>query len=331
MPKPRAGKLETPTARRKLPVRNKPFYAAISPGIALGYRRNQGAGTWTVRATDGHGADWTKRIAIADDFEPSDGKLVLTYWQAIDVARKLARRQPGEEIGGDIDRPVTVSEALDRYEADLETRNADPANARRVRKHLTGALASKPVMLLSVQDLRRWRDGLAGKEMPPATINRTRAGLRAALELAAPLDHRIANRHVFKIGLKGLPGGKNARRVVLPDADVLRIVKAAYEEDRAFGMLVEVLAQTGARISQVARLRCADLQADGPDPRLMMPTSYKGSGEKERQHVPVPITASLAALLKDARGDRPHDAPLLVKSDGTRWQERNKSEHWNIF
>ena len=128
-----------------------------------------------------------------------------------------------------------------------------------------------------------------------------------------------------------MPGGKNARRVVLPDADVLRLVEAAYQEDRAFGVLVEVLAQTGARISQAARLTCGDLQSDGPDPRLLMPTSYKGRGEKERQHVPVPITASLAALLDDLRCDRPRDAPLLLKGDGTRWLATNKSEQWTIF
>ena len=128
-----------------------------------------------------------------------------------------------------------------------------------------------------------------------------------------------------------MPGGKNARRVVLPDADVLRIVEAAYQEDRAFGVLVEVLAQTGARVSQAARLRCADLQADRADPRLLMPTSYKGRGQKEKQQVPVPITATLAALLAELKGDRPDDAPLLVKSDGTRWLKINKSEHWNFF
>ena len=61
-----------------------------------------------------------------------------------------------------------------------------------------------------------------------------------------------------------------------------------------------------------------------------MPTSYKG-GEKERQQVPVPITASLAALLAELKGDRPDDAPLLPKSDGSRWLEINKSEHWNLF
>jgi integrase len=201
-----------------------------------------------------------------------------------------------------------------------------------VRRHLTPTLAAKPVALLTMNDLRHWRDGLVSKCVAPATINRTRAGLRAALELAASLDERITNRNAFRLGLKGLPGGKNPRRMVLPEADVLRIVQAAYEHNRAFGILIEVLAQTGARISQAARLKCGDLQADGSDPRLLVPTSYKGGrGQKEREHVPVPITSSLAVLLNKLRGDRPHDAPLLIKGDGTRWLERNKSEQWVIF
>ena len=62
-----------------------------------------------------------------------------------------------------------------------------------------------------------------------------------------------------------------------------------------------------------------------------MPTSYKGRGQKEKQQVPVPITAALAALLAELKGDRADDAPLLRKSDGSRWLEINKSEHWNLF
>jgi hypothetical protein len=73
MPKPRAARLETPTARRRLEVRKKPYWITISPGIALGYRRNAGSGTWSVRSTDGHGSDWIKRIALADDLERTDG------------------------------------------------------------------------------------------------------------------------------------------------------------------------------------------------------------------------------------------------------------------
>jgi integrase len=211
---------------------------------------------------------------LADDLEPTDGKRVLTYWEAIDVARALARRQPGAD---DANRPVTVSEALDRYQRDLESRGADAQNANRVRRHLTPTLATKPVALLTMNDLRHWRDGLVSKGVAPATINRTRAGLRAALELAASLDDRITNRNAFRPGLKGLPGGKNARRVVLPDTDILRIVQAAYQEDRAFGVLIEVLAETGARVSQAARLRCADLQADRADP---CPRATRGAARR---------------------------------------------------
>ena len=81
MPKPRAAKLETATARRRLEVRKKPFWTTISPGIVLGYRRNAGPGTWSVRSTNSDGADWVKRIGLADDLEPADGRHVLTYWQ----------------------------------------------------------------------------------------------------------------------------------------------------------------------------------------------------------------------------------------------------------
>jgi integrase len=326
MPRPRAPKLENPTARRKLLVRKKPYSVAISPGVFLGYCRNSGHCKWSVRVVRGR-AEWTDRFATTDDLEPANGRDVLNYWQAVDQARALAR---GTEDVPD-SKPMTVEDALETYERDLKTRGADPANAQRARKHITATLASKPVMLLSTQDLRHWRDGLVAKGVEPATINRTRAGLRAALELAATLDPRVTNREAFRVGLKGLRNTKTARRAVLPDADVLRIVQAAYALDRAFGVLVEVLAQTGARVSQAARVRCADLQADRADPRLLMPTSYKGRGQKEKQQVPVPITATLAALLAELKGDRPDDAPLLLKSDGSRWLEINKSEHWNLF
>ena len=158
-------------------------WTTISPGIGLGLpAQRRGRASRSVRSTDGDGADWIKRIGLADDLEPADGKHVLTYWQAIDVARALARRQSGAD---DANRPVTVSEALDRYQRDLDSRGADAQNANRVRRHLTATLATKPVALLTMNDLRHWRDDLVSKGVAPSTINRTRAGLRAALELAA--------------------------------------------------------------------------------------------------------------------------------------------------
>jgi hypothetical protein len=93
-----------PSAYSVRAVRKKPYYVRLSPGIALGYRRNAGAGTWTVRVADG-GAEWIKKIALADDLERASPPHVLSYWQAIDTARALARRQPGEAI--DESRPLT--------------------------------------------------------------------------------------------------------------------------------------------------------------------------------------------------------------------------------
>jgi hypothetical protein len=123
MPKPRAAKLETATARRKLAVRKKPYWTTISPGIHLGYRRNAGAGTWNVRVADS-GAEWIKKIALADDLEVASPPHVLSYWQALDAARALARRQPG--AADDESRPLTVSEALTLYEKDLSRAAAAP-------------------------------------------------------------------------------------------------------------------------------------------------------------------------------------------------------------
>src|SRR5262245_772587 len=125
--RPRSARLENRTNRLKLPIRKKPHdFTPISPGIPLAYRRCTGAGRWVVKAADRHGGNWTKVVAIADDHEDADGAHVLSWWQAQDKARALAR-------GNDTDdgRPVTVAEALTDYERDLITRNANTANARR--------------------------------------------------------------------------------------------------------------------------------------------------------------------------------------------------------
>jgi hypothetical protein len=218
MPKPRASKLETPTARRRLAARPKPYYTTVSPGIQLGYRRNTGSGSWSVRSTAA-GADWIKRIGLADDLEVADGRAVLTYWQAIDEARKLARRQPGDEA--DDNRPMTVAEAIDAYERDLEARGADPYNARRARIH-AGTLLSKPVGLLSSLDMTPWREALTKKELAADTVNRVRVTLRAALTLAARRDRRIVNRHVWQEDLEALPNATAHRNVILADDAVTK-------------------------------------------------------------------------------------------------------------
>ena len=301
----RSPQLETRTARLKLSVRRKPYYTpTLAPGIKLGYRRNNGPGSWSVRAVGG-GADWVKRLGLADDHEAADGEHVLDYAQAQDRARALAR---GTEGGN---RPATVAEAVGHYAADLRARGGDPANASRVRGHLTPTLAAKAVGLLGARELRQWRDGLVAKGLEPASAGRVACALKAALNLAAKDDPRITNGAAWRTGLARLPDSERARNVVLPDDTIRDLVAAAYDFSRDLGLFVELAAVTGARTSQLLRIEVGDLQDHGDEPRVLIPCSRKGRRRRSERR-PSPIPPPLAAALRQAAAGRPADAPLLI-------------------
>jgi hypothetical protein len=153
---PRASRLENRTSRLKLAVRLKPHdFTPVSPGVSVGYRRNRSGGAWVVRVADGKGGNWTKRFGLADDHEDADGGRVLSWWEAIDKARQIARGDNAEAS-----RPATVVDAVAAYARDLAARGAGPENATRITKNLTPSLAAKPVGLLTAHDLSAWRDGI---------------------------------------------------------------------------------------------------------------------------------------------------------------------------
>ena len=130
---------------------------------------------------------------------------------------------------------------------------------------------------------------MLAKKLRPSSVNRIGNALRAALNLAATQDQRINNQTAWRIGLAAIFDAAQARNVILSDQVIRDIITAAFGIGSELGLLVETAAVTGARVSQIANLRVADLQADRPDPRLMMPSSRKGRGQKKVTHVPVPI------------------------------------------
>jgi integrase len=302
-----------------LKIRRRPYSGpSLARGIALMYRRNKTNGTWVLKASNGHGAYWTKAFALADDFEDADAKNVLTFYQAQDQAKKLARGEDGSAGS----TPITVDGALTDYKTDLTARSANPYNAEWPRVHLTSVLLSKPVALLAPAELKKWRDGLLST-MAPSTINRLCGCLCAALEQAAQHDKRIQNRDAWETGLAGLPNAQEVRNVIISDDKVRELIAAAYYLDHQFGLLTDTLAITGARPSQAVRLRVEDLHDHPVRPKLMMPKSAKGGdrnrAEKKLERYSVPITVQLAARLREAAKGRADDAPLFLRGDGSPW------------
>jgi integrase len=305
--------LDSREARRKLKPSGTPYFAAIGEkGISLGYRRlAKGPGTWLSRRRSG-GAYHHAPIGMADDMADADGVTMFDFWQAVERARAGGSPTTSKQSAS-----TTVREVLDVYQQDLKARGGDVASVDRVRLHLSDTLGDKAVELLTADELKAWRNKLRSK-VSIGSVNRIANSFRAALNAVADSDSTI-NRHAWETGLKRMPGGDTARNVILSADQIRRIVTEAYGISESFGLLVEVLATTGARVNQVARLEVGDVRND----RLTMPSSRKGKGEKI-SHTPIPIPPALALRLKQAgKGRAAHDL-LLRKSSGAPW---GKSQH----
>lgn len=305
--------LEHRSNRLKLPISTNPVYQRVGQGVSLGYRRNQTGGAWVARIPSGKGRYVIRNVGVADDFADADGEAVLTFNQAAEAARRAAGQ--GKAV-------ISVSDALAAYAANLKGRGRDAANVARIRRHLSDALAAKPVALVTSREWERWRDSLP---MKPASVNRTCRALRAALNGAANHDRGL-DRSVWRTGLAALADAEESRNVILDEGTVKALVAAAYGESHEFGLLVETAAQTGARPSQLRRLLVQDIAEPKEGPRLSMPVSRKGRGTKKETHRPVPISAALAAKLNVVIAGRARTAPLLTRPSGELWAHSDQKK-----
>ena len=97
-------------------------------------------------------------------------------------------------------------------------------------------------------------------------------------------------------------------REVLDADQVRRIIAASIALEEDFGRLVVLLAATGARFSQLARMSVGDVQAEHS--RLMIPQSFKGR-KRQLQYIRVQVGADTLAALRPVTEGRALSAPLL--------------------
>src|SRR5215469_2799545 len=116
-------KLDTRSARSKLAPRREPYWAAISKGCAVGYRRSaKGSGTWVARFRDTAGKQHYRALGGADDARDANGVDVFDFTQAQALARGWFDRAASEPAGkaeatDEDEGPYTVAKALADYRA----------------------------------------------------------------------------------------------------------------------------------------------------------------------------------------------------------------------
>lgn len=330
--------IEVPISTRNARSKLSPgvYWRSIDPDTHLGYRKSARAGTWLVRWRAGKGYKQTP-FATADDAIEADGVQALTFAQAESAARRhVAERRADEalEAAGPV---LTVRGAIDEYVAEREAREA-PSPGRetgkkrdarsRLQRHVLGDddLAATAVGKLTAERLAEWRNGLPGA-LAPASRARLAGDFKAALNRAArvhrkklPGDMLVTIKHGFAAEQAEAPRAREAQ--VLADADVRRIVAAASEVDADdewegdLSRLVIILAATGARFSQVARMTVADVQM--AQKRLMVPASRKGRGVKRISKIAVRVGDDVLAALRPLMAGRKGTDTLLIRP---RWKQ----------
>jgi integrase len=327
-------RLQERSARARLAPRKHPYWRSISEGRHLGYYRGRRGGSWIARCRPPDGGDYvTKPLGTADDIVDADGELILNWKQALDVALEWCERveKPGYREAA----TLTVRTAAEEYAAMRDAR--DSARAGRPKRSDGRSRLTKYVVIdeqlakislheLTENHLKAWRGRLTSLKV--LTRQRLANDLKAALNhcfqnhrRALPTDFPIT----VKVGLKSdecyWEHGESVAREnqILEDAQVRSILRLAekHDEDGDFALLAILLAATGARFSQLARMTVADAQLD--QSRLLVPTSFKGKGRSPGL-IKVCIGPDVVQRLRSAVIGRNRSEPLLQ-----RWRYRQVS------
>lgn len=321
--------ITTPAARSRLP--EGLHFRRVDADVHLGYRKGKRAGVWVARWREGTGYRQEK-IGTADDTLKAG---TLSFAQAEARVREVV--ESGRVAAkAKADGPVlTVRLALEAYIAARDAREAARkgrevrsdasqrlgrwvlGNATRGEAPPPAPLAAVALHKLSEHDFATWLDGLPA-EMKATTRVRLASDMRAAINAAYDANRRKLPNTVpdaVKRGLRVEAAHDEVAEMardnqILADAEIRLLLSAAKATDADLDMegdlyrLLLVMAGTGMRFSQIARMRVRDVQRENR--RLLVPASRKGKGKAGFVAVSVGLDV-LDALLPAVAGRAPTD------------------------
>jgi integrase len=286
-----SNEIDSPSKRAKLRPRNSPYWQGVSGGrggVSLGYRKpKRGPGRWIAKIV-ADGGRIEERLGDADDEGSKAG--ALAYAAAVAHALDWGQRQypliVERNASGAASVVPTVKTAVEAYITKREQRGKRTGgNARsRLTLHVLSDAKFSATKLAKLRSstIESWRAKLPA-DMKPASVNRLLSDLRAALNAAIEKHRRElpgSTAIEIKVGTRALSVEDEARYQLLTAKQVQAIVKAARAVDEDFGRLVLLAAATGARFSQLIRVKVGDVQRNRL--RVLVPSSAKGRSGKRR-------------------------------------------------
>ncbi len=269
--------ITTKAARERLEPRDAPYWRAIEGGLALGYRRGVGRGSWKVRLLGQNGHYAKATLGRADDLVAANGSTVLDYAQAASAARKWADKCHRVAAGLEAEpskvkaKPYTVAEACRDYLTDYTERGgkASKGTANTIKTHILPDLGDIALPRLTRDKLKAWHRGVAasdprraGAEISSAqarqaTANRVMTVLKAALNLARREGRVVCTADAWD-QVKAFKGVDVARVRYLSIEEITRLLNASSGD---FRELVTAALLTGCRYGELCAARMQDFDA----------------------------------------------------------------------
>jgi integrase len=327
-------KIDSRSARAKLPKRREPYWTVISAGHALGYRRGANGGTWIAKFRSEDGKRHLEALGAADDAADANGLDVFRFAQAQAKARAWFEGKAREEAGDFVpsDQPYTVADALADYRADYQRRSGKATDrlewsaaawikpelgsvplAKLTKARIVGwhqKIAETPSRLRTkpgeAQKYREVDNGAEAVRRRRSTANRVLTILKAALN-HAHREGRCAGDDAWRT-VRAFREADAARLGYLSDDGARRLTNACPPDFRA---LVTAALLTGCRYGELSAMTGEDFNSDAGTIRVR--TSKSG----RPRHVV--LTQEGRDFVAGLAAGKPGSAHLFIRANGKPW------------
>ena len=287
--------------RQALPPRNEPYWRAVRPRCALGYRKSVRGGVWKARYHDENGDQRYKTLGHEADMDYAAAlKVAEEWWTGLGA--------------GVSHRALTVKDAVDKYLDHRFAMSGEDATERdrgRFKQVLFGSkFAEIPLDKLRAADIEEWRNSLVTESRSKQTVNRVYRSFRAAMNYA--FKQRLIATRPWE-AVDAFPVREGSRQTYLPVEQRRELLNAADDDLRAF---LKALLYTAARPGEMEKAKVGDLDLATNTLRLV---SSKGRGGQERiRHLP--LAGAALEFFKGQAKDKPKSAPLVAPQGWSRTQ-----------